>query len=234
MEALGINIGYLLMQIAGITVLYFVLKGLTYEPILNVLEQRKERIAKGLEDARQAAIARDNAEAEANKIREDARAEAAKIRSDAVTAAEASAKNITVEANDEARNILAAAREDAEEERNRVLAGLRSQVAAISMAAANKIVGASLSEARQRELIGEFFAKVPASVSGVSGAKATVTSALPLTDEEVAQVKKAISASEVEFKVDPDILGGLVIRVGDQVIDNSVAAQMSEMAGNLK
>ena len=63
--------------------------------------------------------------------------------------------------------------------------------------------------------------------------KAVVTSALPLTDEEQANVKKALSAAVVEFKVDPRILGGLIVRAGDQVVDNSVASQMSALRDSL-
>ncbi|MCA9927843.1 MAG: hypothetical protein KC419_05185, partial [Anaerolineales bacterium] len=59
MDALGINPGYLLMQIALFGILFLVMKGYLYEPILKALEDRKAKIAKGLEDARQAAIARD-------------------------------------------------------------------------------------------------------------------------------------------------------------------------------
>ncbi len=234
MDALGINIGYLIMQVLGIIVLMSIMIHFAYKSILRVLEERKERIAKGLEDARQAAIARENADAEAKKVLDAARAEAAKVRQDAAVQAETTAKNIVAEANEEAKRIVASAREDAEEERNNVLGGLRSQVAAISIAAANKIVGASLDEKRQRELIADFFAKVPESVSSLSAARAEVTSALPLTEEEVARVKKSIKAEDIQFKVNPNILGGLIVRVGDQVVDNSVASQMSGLAGSLK
>ena len=48
MEALGINIGYLIMQILGIFVLLMLLKGLAFGPILRVLDERKARIAQGL------------------------------------------------------------------------------------------------------------------------------------------------------------------------------------------
>lgn len=123
---------------------------------------------------------------------------------------------------------------EAEEERNRILADLRSQVAAIAVAAANKLVGASLDDARQRELLADFFAKVPASVSQLSGEKAVVTSALPLTDAEQANVKKAVKVSAVEFRVDPSILGGLIIRVGDRVVDDSVANQMGALRDSLR
>ena len=234
MEALGINIGYLIMQILGIIVLMSILIHFAYNPILRVLEERKERIAKGLEDARQAAIARDNADAEAKKIMEAARAEAAKLRQDAAEQAEVSAKNIIAEANEEAKKIIAEAREEAEEERNNVLGGLRSQVAAISIAAANKIIKDSLDEKRQRELISEFFSKVPQNVSGASAEKAEVTSALPLTDEERSKIEKSINAEKINYKVNPNILGGLIIRIDDQVVDNSVSSRMAGLASSLK
>lgn len=227
MEALGINPGYLIMQILGITILTLLLKGLLTDPITKTLNDRKERIAKGLEDARQAEIARDNAEAEAKSILDEARAEAGRIRSEAVASAEESRKGIEAEANEQSRAILAKADADAEERRNSALGDLRGQVASIAIAAANKIVGESLDEKRQHALIGDFFAKVPEDVSGLSGAVAEVTSALPLTDAEMSAAKKAIKADDVNFKVDPNIMGGLVVKVDDQVVDNSVAGQMS-------
>ena len=40
MEALGINLGYLLTQILGITALILLLTAFVYKPILRVLDQR--------------------------------------------------------------------------------------------------------------------------------------------------------------------------------------------------
>lgn len=234
MEALGINLGYLLMQILLFVILLLVMRHYAYGPIINTLEERKARIAKGLEDARQAAIARDNADAEAKKILDAARAEAAKIRADAAVAAEETAKGIEAKANEEAKAIVVAAQQDAVEERNRILSELRGQVASISIAAANKLVGEALDEKRQRSLIADFFAKVPAGLSGLSSDKAVVTSALPLTEDERTNVKKALPGAAVDFKVDPTILGGLIVRAGDQVVDNSVVSQMNAMRDALK
>ena len=110
---------------------------------------------------------------------------------------------------------------------------MRSQVASISIAAANKIVGESLSEKRQHQIIGDFFAKVPADVTALKGETAEVTSALPLTATEQKSVKKTLGVAEVSFRVEPDIMGGLVIRVGDQVVDDSVANQMNGLSESL-
>ncbi len=234
MEALGFNIGYFLMQILLFIILYNVLKGYLYNPIINNLEERKTKIAKGLEDARQAAIARDNADAEAKKIMDAARAEAAQLRMEASTQAEATADGIRAQAKQEADEIVAAARAAAEEERNNILAEARGQIAAIAIAAANKIVGESLDESRQRAIIADFFAKVPADAVNLSGTSGEVTSAVRLTDAERAEVKKALGLDEVSFKEDSTILGGLVVRVGDKVVDNSVASRMSAMQDSLK
>jgi F-type H+-transporting ATPase subunit b len=163
-----------------------------------------------------------------------ARAEAAKVRSDAAVQAEETAKGIEAKANEEAKAIVAAAAQDAEEERNRILSELRGQVASIAIAAANKLVGEALDEKRQRAIISDFFAKVPAGLADFSGETAVVTSALELTAEEQANVTSALKGATVSFKVDPSILGGLIIRAGDQVVDNSVASQMAAMGESLK
>ncbi len=57
---------------------------------------------------------------------------------------------------------------------------------------------------------------------------------MPLTDEEREKVKadvleKVGGSASVSFKVDPGILGGLVIRVGDRVLDGSVAGKLEDM-----
>lgn len=234
MEGLGINLGYLVMQIFLLIILVILMKQFAYGPITRMLAERQARIAKGLEDARQAAIARDNADAEAKTILDEARAEAAQMRSDATIQAEETAAGITARANEQAKDIIAAAQEDAVSERNRILADLRSQVAGIAIAAANKIIGESLDEKRQRDIIADFFSKVPDDVAELSGEKATVTSALPLTSKEQSSIKKTLKVDDIVFKVDPGILGGLIIRVGDQVVDDSVANQMAGLSDSLR
>ncbi|MEZ4515479.1 MAG: F0F1 ATP synthase subunit B [Chloroflexota bacterium] len=234
MDKLGINLGYLITQILGITALITLLAAFVYKPMIRALEERKAKIAKGLEDARQAEIARENADQEAKKIMDEARAEAANIRREATVQAEESSKAIEAKAREEAKAIVAKAGEDAVEERNHILADLRSQVAAISVAAAYKMVGVSLDEKRQHELITDFFSAVPAEVKSMSGEKAIVTSALPLTDSEKANVKKMMDVKEIDYKVDPSILGGLIIQVGDRIIDDSVSNRMGALEESLR
>lgn len=233
MEGLGINVGYLIIQILGIIILLAFLKAFLYEPILRALEGRQARIAKGLEDARQASIARDNADAEAKKILDAARAEAARVRQAAAEQGEETRKGVIRQAEEEARTIVTESREAAQEERDRVLSDLRSQVVAIAMAATNKLVRSAMDEGKQREFVNDFLAAPPPGISSLQGDQAVVTSALPLTDNEKQRIQRSLNVADVTFRVDPEILGGLIVRVGDQVVDNSVANQLDDLRDSL-
>ena len=247
MAALGINPGFLLVFGLYFLLVMFVLTRWVYTPVINVLEARKKKIAQGFEDARVAAEARANAEKDAAKIIAEAQTEANKRVAEAAGRAEQAAKDITAAAEEERARLLKTAQEEAAFERNRILGDLRGQVAALAIAAANKVIGGALDEQRQHSLIEEFFSGVKAgkvtmlegeSLSGTSGA-AEVTSALPLTAAEQETAKKDIAAkiggaSSVVFKVDPGILGGLVVRVGDKIVDGSVAGKLEGLRASLK
>jgi len=239
MEALGINLGLLIVQIIAFTIVFLTLNAWVYKPMLDMMETRKQKIAQGLEDARVAAEARANAEKEAAKIIADAQAEASKIVRDATERAEAAGKDVKAAAEAEAAKAREAALAEVELERARILGDLRGQIASLAIAAANKLVGKALDEKKQRALLDEFFSGVKAGkvvvVEGeFQGETAEVTSALPLTAEEQEAVKKNFRAKDVTFKVNPAILGGLVVKIGDKVLDGSVAGKLEGLRHTLK
>lgn len=244
MEALGINLGYLFVQIFNFAILFLVLRAWVYEPIVNMLESRRRTIANGLEDARVAAEARANAEQEAEKIIAEAQAKASDVVREATQRAEAAGRDVKAVAEAEAALSKEAALAEAQIEKEKMLSDLRSQISALAMAATQKLVGEALDEQRQHILLDQFFSGVKSGKvmvlenAELSGTAAMVTSALPLTDDEQATVKGDIltkigDQASVTFRVDPKILGGLVIRVGDKVLDNSVAGQLEYLRQSL-
>ncbi len=244
MEALGINLGLLIVQIIAFIIVFLTLNAWVYKPMLDMMESRKKKIAQGLEDARVAAEARADAQKGAEKILADAQAEASKVVRDATERAANAGKDVKAAAEAEAAKAREAALAEAEAERNRVLGELRGQVAALAIAAAQKLVGDSLDEKRQHALIDEFFSGVKSGKvvvlgdASFKGESAEVTSALPLNSGEQDTVKKNIldkvGAKAVAFRVDPSILGGLVIKVGDKVVDGSVAGKLDGLRQSLK
>lgn len=244
MEALGLNLGYLLVQIFNFLIVLVVLRAWVFKPILGLLARRREAIAQGLEDARVAAEARANAEEEAREIIAKAQAEATEKVREATERAETAGRDVVAEAEKEAAQAKEAALAEVEVERDRILADMRGQIAALSMAAAQRLIGEALSEKRQHELIAEFFSGVKSGKvvvledAKMSGASAEVTSALPLTSDEQETVKQEVlskvgSQATVSFRVDPSILGGLIIKVGDKVLDGSVAGQLESLRQEL-
>jgi len=245
LEKLGLNLGYLLVQVFNFLAMFVVLRAWVYKPIMGILDKRRETIAQGLEDARIAEEARANAENDAQRIMLDAQSKANSIINEATERADKVVVDIKAEAQNEINKERSATLSEVEEERSRMLGDLRGQVAALAIAAAQKLVGESLDEKRQHSLLSEFFSGVKSGKvvilenQNLSGESAEVVSALPLTDEEQSIVKKEIltkmgSKSEVAFRIDPAILGGLVVRVGDKVLDGSVAGKLDDMRQNVK
>lgn len=244
LDKLGINLGLLIVQIISFAIVFLTLNAWVYKPMVNMMETRKKKIAQGLEDAQVAAEARSDAEKEAAKIIANAQTEAGNIVREATERAAAAGQAVKAEAEAEAAQIREAAVIEAEMERNRILGDLRSQVAALAIAAANKLVGEALDEKKQRALLNEFFSGVKAGKVVVledvnfAGESAEVVSALPLTADEEEAVRKdvlsKIGAKDVNFRVDPTILGGLVVRVGDKVVDGSVSGRLESLRQSLK
>ena len=244
MEALGINLPFLLVQIVNLLIVYTVVAKWVVGPIGGMLEKRRENISQGLEDARVAAEARANAEKDAAKIIADAQAEASKVVREANERAQGVAKEVKAEADAEAAKAREAALAEAEVERARILSDLRGQIAALSISATQKLVGEALDEKRQHALLEEFFSGIKSGKvvvlddANFKGESAEITSALPLTDKEQDSVKQdvlaKVGAQAVTFRVDPSILGGLVIKVGDKVMDDSVAGKLDGLRQSLK
>ena len=244
MEALGINLGLIIVQILAFSIVMVTLNVWVFKPMTGMLQKRRETIAKGIEDARVAAEARANAEKDAAKIMADAEKKANHTVAEARERAEAAAREVKISADADAVKARDAAFAEVEGERNKILGDLRGQVAALSIAAAQKLVGEALDEKRQHALINEFFSGVKSGKvvvlddANFKGDSAEVTSALPLSKEEEATVKKdvlaKVGAQAVTFRVDPSILGGLVIKVGDKVMDGSVAGKLEGLRQSLK
>lgn len=233
MEALGINLGFFIAQVINITVMYLILRSLVWDGLVQSLENRRERIEKGLEDARIAAEARENAEADAERIMQEARSEATQILAEARERAEEVRKEMVSEAETEAQDVRADARERAEAERNQMLSDMRGQVASLAIAAANRLIGESMDQSKQEEIVNRFFSEAPENVKNL-GSDIEVTSALPLTDNEQNQIKQQTGADNIDFKVDPNLLGGLVLRSGDKVVDGSVRSSLNALSARMK
>lgn len=243
--SLGINGPFLLAQVVNFLILFVAVRVLLWKPVMQRIDERRERLQQEKEDAEAAAELRAEIEANREELLEEARQEATAIMAEAQQEAEALKERSLEEAGEQAERIKERAREDAEEERNRILGEMRGDIAGLATAAAQRIIGETLDEQRQRALVDSFFSGVregkvemlPEEMADVKGA-VTVTSAIPLTEAEKDIVRQELRDRigrdvDVSFKVNPEVLGGLIVRAGDRVIDGSVVGQLQRLQESL-
>lgn len=154
---LGISGGLLLAQIVNFLIVMFILRALLYQPVLNMMEQRKARIADSLKDAERAGAAAQEAEQEKAAILEEARREAQEVRAQATRDAERIGQEVRSRAEEEAQEIRIKAQADAEEQRANALADVNQQIADLAILATERILGRELAnESEQRRFVQDF------------------------------------------------------------------------------
>ncbi len=85
--------------------------------------------------------------------------------------------------------------------------------------------------------INDFYQKFADEIKGV--ARASLVSATELTSETVDKIRSALSKRTgkdiiLDVKQDPGLIGGIVTRIGDLVLDGSVRTQLLNMRESLK
>jgi len=167
-SGLSINIFWVIVATLNFVVFLALLWRFGFDPIANILAQRKARIEQGLADAEQSRKDRDAAQAERAQVIAQARHDAGELITRAQQAAEELREADIAAAKAELDRMRQQAAADIAAERDRALADLRAQVADLALAAAGKVVGETMTEARQRRLVEEFLRDRPASPDGRS------------------------------------------------------------------
>lgn len=158
-SALGISLPQLIAQFVNFAVLLLILRMTLYRPVLKMLDERRQRIAEGLnaaEIARQeAASAQANIQAQLDAARKEGQ--------EIVANAQAIATRIETESREQAARereaALERARNEIQLERDRAIAELRREFAAITVAAAEKVINQSLDPQAHQRVIDETLAE---------------------------------------------------------------------------
>jgi F-type H+-transporting ATPase subunit b len=157
---LGISWQLLLSQIVNFLLLVVLLRLLLYQPVLNILERRRERIAQGMRDVERASAAAAEAEQEKERILEEARREAQDIRAQASRNAEKIAQEIRERAEQDAIEIRQRAHMDAQAQMEDILADAQRQIADLAILATEQILGRELQDRQeQTRFVSEFLAQ---------------------------------------------------------------------------
>lgn len=158
-EALGLNLPQLIAQVVNFFILLAILRMVAYKPILKMLDERKQKIAEGLNAAEIARAEAASAQANIQAQLDAARKEGQEI----VANAQGIATRIQTEAREQsARDREAAierARTEIQLERDRAIADLRGEFADITVRAAEKVINQSLDRQAHQRVIDETLAE---------------------------------------------------------------------------
>ncbi|HEY84346.1 MAG TPA: F0F1 ATP synthase subunit B [Chloroflexi bacterium] len=160
MEALGFDFKLIFAYFINFAILVVALRAFAYKPILNLLEERKKKIADGLDSAEKV---KEQAERERAKFQTELEKARLSSQEDASKIAQATAEmreQILTEARKEAEAIKERARAEIEAERQSAQSDLRRQVADLTVALTRKVVGQSIDKKAQHDLVGKFLAEM--------------------------------------------------------------------------
>ncbi len=157
-QASGLSINLFWVIVAALNFLVFlaIMWRFAFDPIANILAQRKARIEQGIKDAEQARRDREAGAVDRERVRTDARREASEVIVRAQQAAQQMRDADVAATREELQRLRERAAAEIAAERDAALADLRAQVADLALAAAGKVVGESMTGARQKRLVDEF------------------------------------------------------------------------------
>ncbi len=138
--AFGVNWKLLVIQSVNFLALLILLRYFLYDRILTILDERRERIAKGIKDAEEAEAKLASSHAEGKDIVGKAAREAEVLVSDARARAEEKGTDLVKAAQTRADALLADAAERAEEARRQALLSSEKEIAKVAMLAAEKLL----------------------------------------------------------------------------------------------
>lgn len=151
----GVDWPHFIAQLLSFSIVAFLLHRLAYKPILNVLAERKQRIAEGLSNSDRIKSELAKTEAARQEILRTADEQATKLIDEARAIAARVQEQETQKAVAEAQRIIAKAKEEAAQVHVRSLADLRREIGHLVIETTGKVTGKVLTPADQQRLADE-------------------------------------------------------------------------------
>ncbi len=160
MEAIIPYTSELLVSLVSFGVLFIALWKFALPPIMKMLDERAEKIKDSLEKAEETRVEAERLLDEYKEQLAEARQESNRVIEQGRKIAETMKDEIVAKANEERESMLARAREEIQGEKRTAMAELQAQVADLSVAVANRLIGTTLSANDHKSLIEKFVAEV--------------------------------------------------------------------------
>ncbi|MDU6397398.1 MAG: F0F1 ATP synthase subunit B [Veillonella sp.] len=162
-----LTLGTILAQMLNFFILVWILARFAYKPLVSMMQERKERIAKDLADAQAARNEAEQFKADYAAQIANARQEAQQIVEKAVQQAEVTTREQLAAAREQIEREKERARQDIVNERDRAMNNLRNEVISLSVAMATKVVAKDMDSETNTKLIEDAIAKLDSKTIGL-------------------------------------------------------------------
>jgi F-type H+-transporting ATPase subunit b len=147
--------GLMIWTIVAFLITLFVLKRYAFGPIQKMIDERRENIARSIQEADHAREEARNLLEEHRRLMNEARGEAEQIIAEARKTRDAMETRMREETESERQRRLEETRREIAAETSRALEQIRAEVADLTLEATSIVVGRKLDSDRDRELISE-------------------------------------------------------------------------------
>lgn len=153
---LGIDPKIIASQIVGFILLWMLLAKFLFKPVMALLQTRTKEIKATYERADAELAATEQLKADLDARLAGIETEARTRIQSAIKEAQTAKDDMMAEARERVEATIRRGEEELAREREKILAEIREQTVDLSMAAAGKLIGESLDDARHRKLVNDF------------------------------------------------------------------------------
>lgn len=149
---LGINLKIFLAQLLNFAIVLLVLWKWAYKPIVKILEERQEKIERGVKQADDVEKRVQDLERERHEVLATAKSDAAKVLEDVRVTADERKKELLAKAKEEVKGVVAQGKAQLEAQKVQMIQEAREEIAAIAVEAARKILADGVDEKKATKL----------------------------------------------------------------------------------
>ena len=148
-----IDIKLIIAQLVNFGIVLFVLKKFAYGPVLKMMQERTDKIEKGMADAESAGKKILEIAEKEKEVLVEARKQAQEIVTKAEEIAKKNKEEIIAEAKNQSEKILSDSAKKIEQEKNQMMQEVKGQIAELVIAATGKVIGEKMDSEKDRIII---------------------------------------------------------------------------------
>ncbi len=238
---LDINLSTLLLQIANFLILAYILTRFLFNPLKKMLNERARQATRAVDEAEKTTRKAQELRLEYEKKRNNIEAEIVALKNEARIVIDQTRQQMLQEAYQEIEVMRARAQEEIEQQRADALRLHRSKIGELVATLTQRMMGDILDPQLHQAYLDTFLNRLRSvqlegriSTGGEKAISAELITATPLAQENKARIATTLETIvsqpiDLACRVDPDLIAGAMVRLGDTLIDGSLQGQLGQL-----